>query len=225
MYTGLCYMCVYCMLRKSIYYSTCMYNTPQVTGCTPPLSWLFYSYARLQCYIHCTCIYRYHTLQIIKCTPQLSWLFHSYALLRYAIMLHIYRYHTLQVIKCTPPLSWLFYSYAMLQCYTYIKCTPLLSWLFYSYAMLSYNATYLSLSYTSGHQIYSTVILAMLGKIGAAAAFAVIYVWSAELYPTVVRNVGMGASSSCARIGGMVSPYIADLVRFRLINIIRFVLR
>lgn len=126
-------------------------------------------------------------------------------------------------------------SYAMLQCYTYlchtllvIKCTPLLSWLFYSYtmlSMLSYNATYLSLSYTSGHQIYSTVILAMLGKIGAAAAFAVIYVWSAELYPTVVRNVGMGASSSCARIGGMVSPYIADLVHFTLINIIRFVLR
>ena len=60
--------------------------------------------------------------------------------------------------------------------------------------------------------MYTTVILAMLGKIGAAAAFAVIYVWSAELYPTVVRNVGMGASSSCARIGGMVSPYIADLV-------------
>lgn len=61
------------------------------------------------------------------------------------------------------------------------------------------------------HQMYTTVILAMLGKIGAAAAFAVIYVWSAELYPTVVRNAGMGASSSCARVGGMVSPYIADL--------------
>ncbi|XP_062581641.1 organic cation transporter protein-like [Saccostrea cucullata] len=61
------------------------------------------------------------------------------------------------------------------------------------------------------HQMYTTVILAMIGKIGAAAAFAVIYVWSAELYPTVVRNVAMGASSSCARIGGMVSPYIADL--------------
>ncbi|XP_061193456.1 organic cation transporter protein-like [Saccostrea echinata] len=61
------------------------------------------------------------------------------------------------------------------------------------------------------HQMYTTVILAMIGKIGAAAAFAVIYVWSAELYPTVVRNVAMGASSSCARIGGMVSPYVADL--------------
>ncbi|XP_061193498.1 organic cation transporter protein-like isoform X2 [Saccostrea echinata] len=65
--------------------------------------------------------------------------------------------------------------------------------------------------FLTGHQMYTTVILAMIGKIGAAAAFAVIYVWSAELYPTVVRNVAMGASSSCARIGGMASPYIADL--------------
>ncbi|XP_060072924.1 organic cation transporter-like protein isoform X6 [Ylistrum balloti] len=56
-----------------------------------------------------------------------------------------------------------------------------------------------------------TVTLAMLGKVGVSAAFAVIYVWSAELYPTVVRNAGMGASSSCARVGGMIAPYIADL--------------
>ena len=54
----------------------------------------------------------------------------------------------------------------------------------------------------------------MIGKLGAAAAFAVIYVFSAELYPTVVRNAGMGASSCCARIGGMVAPYIADIVSF-----------
>ena len=52
----------------------------------------------------------------------------------------------------------------------------------------------------------------MVGKLGVAAAFGVIYVFSAELYPTIVRNAGMGASSCCARIGGMVAPYIADLV-------------
>jgi OCT family organic cation transporter-like MFS transporter 4/5 len=52
----------------------------------------------------------------------------------------------------------------------------------------------------------------MLGKIGIAAAFAVIYVWSAEIFPTVVRNAGMGSSSAFARVGGMVSPYIADIV-------------
>ncbi len=36
-----------------------------------------------------------------------------------------------------------------------------------------------------------TVTLAMVGKVGAAAAFAVIYIFSAELFPTIVRNAGM----------------------------------
>ncbi|XP_060081317.1 organic cation transporter protein-like [Ylistrum balloti] len=53
-------------------------------------------------------------------------------------------------------------------------------------------------------------ILAMIGKFGATAAFNTIYFYSAELFPTVVRNAGMGASSCAARIGGIVSPYIAD---------------
>ncbi|XP_060551325.1 organic cation transporter protein-like [Ruditapes philippinarum] len=56
-----------------------------------------------------------------------------------------------------------------------------------------------------------TVTLAMIGKLGAAAAFAVIYIFSAELYPTVVRNAGMGASSCCARVGGILAPYVADM--------------
>ncbi|KAH3852055.1 hypothetical protein DPMN_094550 [Dreissena polymorpha] len=59
-----------------------------------------------------------------------------------------------------------------------------------------------------------TITLAMVGKLGASGAFAVIYVFSAELYPTVLRNSGMGASSCCARVGGMIAPYIADLVRY-----------
>lgn len=62
-----------------------------------------------------------------------------------------------------------------------------------------------------------TVTLAMLGKIGIAAAFAVIYVWSAEIFPTVVRNAGMGSSSAFARVGGMVSPYIAGIVSYIII--------
>ncbi|KAJ8315875.1 LOW QUALITY PROTEIN: hypothetical protein KUTeg_008025 [Tegillarca granosa] len=56
-----------------------------------------------------------------------------------------------------------------------------------------------------------TIVLAMLGKVGISAAFAIIYVWSAEIYPTVVRNSSMGLCSTSARIGGMISPYIADL--------------
>ena len=64
---------------------------------------------------------------------------------------------------------------------------------------------------SAGHE-WATITLSMIGKFGISAAFAIIYVFSAELFPTMVRNSGMGASSLCARIGGIASPYIADLV-------------
>ena len=46
-----------------------------------------------------------------------------------------------------------------------------------------------------------------------SGGFEVIYILSSELFPTVVRNVGMGTSSACARAGSMLAPYIAQLVR------------
>ncbi|XP_055954333.1 organic cation transporter protein-like [Patella vulgata] len=56
-----------------------------------------------------------------------------------------------------------------------------------------------------------TITLSMVGKLGASAAFAIIFVFSAELFPTITRNSALGFSSFCARAGGMMSPYIADL--------------
>ncbi|XP_056017071.1 organic cation transporter protein-like [Ostrea edulis] len=55
-----------------------------------------------------------------------------------------------------------------------------------------------------------TTALAMVGKMFATAAFATIYILSAELFPTAIRNAGMGSSSCWARVGGMISPFIAD---------------
>ena len=43
-------------------------------------------------------------------------------------------------------------------------------------------------------------------------AFGTAYQLSAEIYPTVVRNAGMGSSSAVARVGSMLSPYIAKSV-------------
>uniref|UniRef100_A0A8C9WJ33 Solute carrier family 22 member 5-like n=1 Tax=Scleropages formosus TaxID=113540 RepID=A0A8C9WJ33_SCLFO len=54
-----------------------------------------------------------------------------------------------------------------------------------------------------------TVALAMLGKTGITAAYCFIYVYSTELFPTVLRNTGLGAISMAARVGTIVSPYIA----------------
>ena len=55
--------------------------------------------------------------------------------------------------------------------------------------------------------------LSIAGKLCVSSGFEVLYIISAELFPTVVRNVGMGASSACARAGSMVAPYIVQSVR------------
>ncbi|XP_041118061.1 solute carrier family 22 member 5-like [Polyodon spathula] len=60
----------------------------------------------------------------------------------------------------------------------------------------------------SNLQILSTV-LAMAGKFGITAAFSIVYVFAAELFPTVVRNMGVGACSMASRTGSILSPYIA----------------
>ena len=52
----------------------------------------------------------------------------------------------------------------------------------------------------------------MIGKLGASGGFAIIYVFSAELFPTTVRNAGIGVSSAAARVGGMIAPLIAASV-------------
>ncbi|XP_026203892.1 solute carrier family 22 member 6-B [Anabas testudineus] len=50
--------------------------------------------------------------------------------------------------------------------------------------------------------------LAMLGKFGITASFAVIYVYTAEIFPTVLRQTGIGMSSMFARMGGVLAPII-----------------
>jgi len=51
-------------------------------------------------------------------------------------------------------------------------------------------------------------VLAQLGKFAITGSFAMVYVYAAEIFPTVVRNVGIGSSSMCARVGSIIAPYI-----------------
>ncbi|XP_068160676.1 solute carrier family 22 member 13-like [Antennarius striatus] len=53
-----------------------------------------------------------------------------------------------------------------------------------------------------------TTIIAVLGKFGASASFSIAYVYSAELYPTAVRQKGVGLNSMCARVAGILAPLI-----------------
>ena len=54
--------------------------------------------------------------------------------------------------------------------------------------------------------------LSITGHMFVAAAFMCVYVMSPELFPTVLRSFGLGSCSMLSRIGGLASPYVADLV-------------
>ncbi|XP_046357158.2 organic cation transporter protein-like [Haliotis rufescens] len=56
-----------------------------------------------------------------------------------------------------------------------------------------------------------TLVFALLGKAGISGGWAAVQVFSAETFPTVVRNIGIGACSMAARIGGIVAPQIVFL--------------
>ncbi|XP_028413345.1 organic cation transporter protein-like [Dendronephthya gigantea] len=49
---------------------------------------------------------------------------------------------------------------------------------------------------------------ALIGKSSALAALNTIGTFTAELYPTVIRNISLGVNSAWSRIGGMLSPQI-----------------
>lgn len=53
-----------------------------------------------------------------------------------------------------------------------------------------------------------TVTLAMVGKLAITASYGAVYIFSTEQFPTVIRNAGLGAGSTCARVGSMSAPYI-----------------
>lgn len=60
--------------------------------------------------------------------------------------------------------------------------------------------------------------LEMAGKFGFTMSFTVVYIYTAELYPTVLRNLGIGMCSSAARIGSITAPYVIFLGKSSALN-------
>ncbi|XP_061747153.1 solute carrier family 22 member 6 [Nerophis ophidion] len=53
--------------------------------------------------------------------------------------------------------------------------------------------------------------LACLGKAFMSASFTTVYLYTGELYPTIIRQTGMGLVSTMARIGSMAAPAVLIL--------------
>ena len=54
----------------------------------------------------------------------------------------------------------------------------------------------------------ATVVFAMLGKTLICITYSVLYVFANELFPTEVRNVGVGTASMCARLSSMSASFV-----------------
>lgn len=72
------------------------------------------------------------------------------------------------------------------------------------------NGTYFFVFVSIG-ALWAKITFAMIGKFLITASYGILYVYSAEIYPTVVRNVGMGSSSTIARIGAIIAPFVKEL--------------
>ncbi|OXB72667.1 UNVERIFIED_CONTAM: hypothetical protein H355_007682 [Colinus virginianus] len=57
-------------------------------------------------------------------------------------------------------------------------------------------------------------VLATIGKFTASASFSSAYVYTAELFPTIIRQSGVGLCSMVARVAGIIAPLIFLLEQY-----------
>ncbi|XP_077995054.1 organic cation transporter protein-like [Glandiceps talaboti] len=60
------------------------------------------------------------------------------------------------------------------------------------------------------------ITIVLLGKFGITGAFGTIYVWAPELYPTLLRNMGLAVFAFWASVGGIIAPLTVYLSSYNI---------
>ena len=58
-------------------------------------------------------------------------------------------------------------------------------------------------------------VIVIFGKSNIAAAYTLMYIYTAEIFPTVIRSTSVGLCTVFARVGGIIAPHLIELVIIR----------
>ena len=78
--------------------------------------------------------------------------------------------------------------------------------------ILSGVSCFTVIPFTDGSNKSLTVlVLAVIGKFCITSSYAILYVYTAEVYPTVLRQIGVGSCSVAGRIGAILAPFLKEV--------------
>jgi len=58
----------------------------------------------------------------------------------------------------------------------------------------------------------TSLIFSICARMFITGTFSTVYVYTPEVYPTTIRTTGLGVASSIARIAGIITPFIANVL-------------
>ncbi|KAM5166789.1 solute carrier family 22 member 16 [Callospermophilus lateralis] len=57
------------------------------------------------------------------------------------------------------------------------------------------------------------IVIVIIGKLAIGSAFGLIYIYTAELYPTFIRSTAVGSGSMAGRVVSIVSPFTKEIAK------------